>query len=598
MGEIHADVVRRAKTRVGSVLCGKYMLDALLGVGGMAAVYAATCRDGSRVAVKMLHMALSTEADLRKRFLREGYVSNMVNHPGVARVLDDDTHADDGSIFLVMDLVEGASAEIIAEWRGGRVDPDVVVGILYQLLEVIAAAHASGVIHRDIKPDNICLTRKGEVKLLDFGVARLRDAVMATREGTTIGTPAFMAPEQALGKVAEIDTLSDLYAVGAVMFRMLSGCFVHDGENSNELLIMAATRRARSLSDVVSDVPKPIIDVVDRALVYEKELRWTSALSMREALRMANIASFGRLPIEGQELADVLDGIEWEDHASTVDEDEWPTLLMDRAVVEVGPGEVAVLSIAEVEAGGYASASSARTPSTIRESDRQRDKQIGQAGGHPGGQQSGQRVGQHAHHPNDDLGFGARAGQIVGNGASSVAGQVGSRSVGKSAGGSSEVLVGMPTGGGGAATTADMTTVISENFRGGVLGGIKKYWLVGLVAVVTAVVTLAIVQAFGPPVHVERARPVFGGVGEVFNRVPSMAGPDGNVVGDQHGYSSPASEPNPSPSASVAGGASGAGGDGGDKSGGTVGTVGSAHVDVYSLPSAPGSGRPSGDATR
>ncbi|HPY17692.1 MAG: Serine/threonine-protein kinase Pkn1 [Deltaproteobacteria bacterium ADurb.Bin207] len=328
MGEIHEDVVQRAEARVGSVLCGKYMLDSLLGVGGMAAVYAATHRNGNRVAVKMLHTALSMEADLRKRFLREGYVANAVNHPGVVRVLDDDTD-EDGAIFLVMDLVVGASAETIAEWRGGRVDPEVVVGISYQLLDIVAAAHVNGVIHRDIKPDNICLTCDGTVKLLDFGVARMRDTATATREGTTIGTPAFMAPEQALGKVKEIDVLSDIYAVGAVMFTMLSGRFVHEGESANELLIMAATRRARSLADVVSDVPKPIVDVVDRALVFEKALRWPSAAAMRDALEQAHAEAYGTPPVVGAELASVLDGIESVDLALAGEGDDWPTLLVD-----------------------------------------------------------------------------------------------------------------------------------------------------------------------------------------------------------------------------------------------------------------------------
>ena len=328
MGEIHEDVVQRAEARVGSVLCGKYLLDSLLGVGGMAAVYASTHRNGNRVAVKMLHTALSLEMDLRKRFLREGYVANAVNHPGVVRVLDDDTD-EDGSIFLVMDLVVGASAETISEWRGGRVDPEVVVALAYQLLDIVAAAHANGVIHRDIKPDNICLTRDGSVKLLDFGVARMRDTATATREGTTIGTPAFMAPEQALGKVKEIDVLSDVYAVGAVMFTLLSGRFVHEGESANELLIMAATRRARSLSDVVSDVPKPIVDVVDRALVFEKALRWPSAAAMRDALKQAHTEAFGGEMISDQELASVLDGIESVDLAMTGEGDDWPTLLVD-----------------------------------------------------------------------------------------------------------------------------------------------------------------------------------------------------------------------------------------------------------------------------
>lgn len=328
MGEIHEDVVQRAEARVGSVLCGKYLLDSLLGVGGMAAVYAATHRNGNRVAVKMLHTALSLEMDLRKRFLREGYVANAVNHPGVVRVLDDDTD-EDGAIFLVMDLVVGASAETIAEWRGGRVEPEVVVALSHQLLDIVAAAHANGVIHRDIKPDNICLTRDGTVKLLDFGVARMRDTATATREGTTIGTPAFMAPEQALGKVKEIDVLSDVYAVGAVMFTMLSGRFVHEGESANELLIMAATRRARSLADVVSDVPGPVIDVVDRALVFEKALRWPSAAAMRDALEMAQQEAFGRSIMRGTELAQVLEGIESVDLAMNAEGDEWPTLLVD-----------------------------------------------------------------------------------------------------------------------------------------------------------------------------------------------------------------------------------------------------------------------------
>lgn len=328
MGEIHEDVVQRAEARVGSVLCGKYLLDSLLGVGGMAAVYAATHRNGNRVAVKMLHTALSMEMDLRKRFLREGYVANAVNHPGVVRVLDDDTD-EDGSIFLVMDLVVGASAETISEWRGGRVDPEVVVGVCHQLLDIVAAAHANGVIHRDIKPDNICLTRDGTLKLLDFGVARMRDTATATREGTTIGTPAFMSPEQALGKVKEIDVLSDVYAVGAVMFTLLSGRFVHEGESANELLIMAATRRARSLADVVSDVPKPIVDVVDRALVFEKALRWPSAAAMRDALEQAQQEAYGVPILAGPELAAVLDGIESVDLAMTGDGDDWPTLLVD-----------------------------------------------------------------------------------------------------------------------------------------------------------------------------------------------------------------------------------------------------------------------------
>lgn len=336
MVEIHEDVVRSAEARVGSTLCDTYMLDSLLGVGGQAAVYAATHRNGSRVAVKMLHTALSMDMDIRKRFLREGYVSNAVHHEGVPRVLGDGTH-EDGSIFLVMDLLVGASAETIAKWKGGRVDVSTVVGIAYQLLDVVATAHGCGVIHRDIKPGNISLTRDGVVKLLDFGVARMRNAATATRDGTTIGTPAFMSPEQALGKVKEVDARSDIYSVGAVMFTMLSGLFVHSGESANELMIMAATCRAPSLADVVSDVPEPIVQVIDRALLFEKDRRWQSAEQMREALRVAYDQAYGE-PIEhGEELASVLDGIEAVDFPTLVAGDGWPTLLSASVAGKRGP---------------------------------------------------------------------------------------------------------------------------------------------------------------------------------------------------------------------------------------------------------------------
>jgi serine/threonine-protein kinase len=217
----------------------------------------------------------------------------------------------------------------------------------HQLLDVVAAAHANGVIHRDIKPDNICVTRDGMVKLLDFGVARMRDRATATQEGTTIGTPAFMSPEQALGKVKEIDPLSDVYAVGAVMFTLLSGRFVHEGESANELLILAATRRARSVAEVVDDVPSPIVDVVDRALVFEKPLRWPSAAAMRDALVQAHQEAFGAPMLEGAPLAAVLDGIESVDLALPGEGDAWPTLLSEGA----STGDAALEELVPIEDG-------------------------------------------------------------------------------------------------------------------------------------------------------------------------------------------------------------------------------------------------------
>ncbi len=234
MADDQADpTTQRALARVGIVLREKWRLDSLLGVGGMAAVYAATHRNGKRGAVKMLHLELSGDADARKRFLREGYAANAVDHPGAVSVLDDDV-AEDGSVFLVMELLEGSSVDARAASRPGRkLDAGEVLAIADQLLDTLVVSHAKGIVHRDIKPENLFLTKAGHVKVLDFGLARLRDLNLGskgqrmTATGSVMGTPAFMPPEQALGNWDSVDARTDLYAVGSSMFCLLTGRFVH-----------------------------------------------------------------------------------------------------------------------------------------------------------------------------------------------------------------------------------------------------------------------------------------------------------------------------------------------------------------------------------
>ena len=132
----------------------------MLGVGGMAAVYAATHRNGNRVAVKMLHAEISADPDIRQRFLREGYVANKVGHPGAVNVSDDDI-AEDGACFLVMALLEGETVEARRERKGGTLGTVDTLSIMEQVLDVLAAAHAEGIIHRDLKPENLFVTRDG-----------------------------------------------------------------------------------------------------------------------------------------------------------------------------------------------------------------------------------------------------------------------------------------------------------------------------------------------------------------------------------------------------------------------------------------------------
>jgi serine/threonine protein kinase len=218
------DLIEYASARVGTSLGTKYRLERLIGAGGMASVYEAAHRNGLRVAIKVLHPHLSIDADLRGRFLREGYVANKVKHRGAVRVLDDDT-APDGAVYLVMELLEGETLDGLLQRRGGRLPLRDVCELADQLLETLTAAHDHQVVHRDIKPENLFLTTDGVLKVLDFGIARLREPggpEAATRTGRMIGTPAFMPPEQALGRSRQIGGQTDLWAVGATMFTLAS----------------------------------------------------------------------------------------------------------------------------------------------------------------------------------------------------------------------------------------------------------------------------------------------------------------------------------------------------------------------------------------
>ena len=279
-----------AQQRVGQVLRGKWRLDGLLGVGGMAAVFAATHRNGNRVAIKILHPQIAVDPSIQQRFLREGYVANSVGHDGAVSVLDDDV-TDDGAVFLVMELLEGETLDARATRLGGRLPLNEVVSFADQLLDVLVAAHANGIIHRDIKPENLFITTKGVLKVLDFGIARLLEragSTAATKTGSMLGTPAFMPPEQALGYVKQVDQQSDVWAVGAMMFTLLSGDVVHTGTTVNEQLVSAATKPARSLGVVASTSPPGLVEVVDRALAFDKAQRWPTAASMLQALQAAS----------------------------------------------------------------------------------------------------------------------------------------------------------------------------------------------------------------------------------------------------------------------------------------------------------------------
>jgi serine/threonine protein kinase len=253
-------VVGRARARVGTTVGGKYRLDALLGVGGMAAVYRATHRNGAVFALKILHQEHALRGEVRARFLREGYIANSIRHPGVARVVDDDA-IDGGDVYIVMELLEGVAVDRLAARFRERLPVRPVVALGIGVLDVLGAAHAAGVIHRDIKPGNLFVAFDGRVVLLDFGIARVYDAATAggvtTAAGIVLGTPAFMAPEQAAGDKAALGPRTDLWSLGAAMFTAMTGRTVHLADGGPQFLVMSATRPATRFATSSRTCPRP-----------------------------------------------------------------------------------------------------------------------------------------------------------------------------------------------------------------------------------------------------------------------------------------------------------------------------------------------------
>jgi eukaryotic-like serine/threonine-protein kinase len=284
---------RDAPSRIGQVLREKWTLERLIGSGGMGAVYAARHRNGARAAVKILHPEMSQRADIRERFRREGYAANKVEHPATVKVLDDDV-AEDGSAFLVMELLEGTSLANHVERQGGAVDLGLLLGWMDEILDVLAAAHAQGIVHRDLKPENIFLTTDGHVKLLDFGIARLLDgagSTFRTQTGMIVGTAPYMSPEQALGTSSEVDGRADLFGVGATMFRILARRMVHLVSNDTEMVAAMATRPAPPLGSVAPGVPAHVCALVDRALAFLPAHRYPDARTMQSDLRAVRAGS-------------------------------------------------------------------------------------------------------------------------------------------------------------------------------------------------------------------------------------------------------------------------------------------------------------------
>jgi serine/threonine-protein kinase len=274
-----------AARRIGQTV-GRYRLERVIGVGGMAAVYAARALDGAVAAVKILHPEMSLRRDVRERFLREGYVANSIQHPGAVRALE---HGDapESGVFLALELLQG---ETLTERfkRHGSLPQAELLDYADQVLDVLAVAHERGIVHRDLKPDNLFVTHEGRIKILDFGLARLKEAAPSdyrTRTGIALGTLPYMAPEQALGRRDEIDQRVDLFALGATLFRLVSGRKIHESPSEAELLIAMASKPAPSLLSVAPNVSPDLGRVIDLSLAFSRDARYPDARTMQVDVR-------------------------------------------------------------------------------------------------------------------------------------------------------------------------------------------------------------------------------------------------------------------------------------------------------------------------
>jgi serine/threonine-protein kinase len=269
--------------RIGTVLRGKWTLERLLGSGGMAAVYAGLHKIGRRDAIKIVHPEIAREPELRARFDQEAYAVNRFAHPGAVEIRDIDV-TEDGCPFLVMELLEGESLAARCR-RLGAPTIEETLRIAEDVLDVLAAAHAQGIIHRDIKPDNLFYLPDGRIKVLDFGVARVRQAAqqLRTKTGATLGTVTYMPPEQVKGM--DIDARADVFAVGATMFRLIAQRRIHEGRSDAELLVKMATQPAPPLASVAPHAPASVCAIVDRALAFDREARYPSAKAMQHDVR-------------------------------------------------------------------------------------------------------------------------------------------------------------------------------------------------------------------------------------------------------------------------------------------------------------------------
>ena len=271
---------------IGKTLDGLYTVRELIGTGGMANVYKAVVGpggpvpEGTVVAVKVLRQELMHDPDLVRRFKNESKAISLLNHPNIVKVYD--VSVSENLQYIVMEYVDGMTLREYLNERGGKLTSRETVHFISQILKALDHAHHNGVVHRDIKPQNIMLLDNGQLRMMDFGIARISRAENQLTGGKAMGSVHYISPEQAKGD--ETDFTSDIYSVGVMMYEMLSGHLPFDADDVVEVAIKKISDKPQSLQELAPNVPHGLVEITERAMAKRPDNRYASAAEMLNAL--------------------------------------------------------------------------------------------------------------------------------------------------------------------------------------------------------------------------------------------------------------------------------------------------------------------------
>lgn len=273
---------------IGKKLDGRYLIESLIGVGGMANVYKGRdVRTGNQIAVKVLKEEFLDNEELVRRFKNESKAISILNHPNIVKVYD--VSVTDQLQYIVMEYIDGITLKEYLKQRNSALTWKEVVHFATQVLSALDHAHSKGIVHRDVKPQNIMLQADGSIKMMDFGIARFSRAQSQTVSDKAIGSVHYISPEQAKGD--HTDARTDIYSVGVMMYEMLSGKLPFDGTGAVSIAIMQISEKPKPLAEVAPNIPVGLRQITEKAMEKDPADRYQSAQEMLDA-----IAAFRRDP--------------------------------------------------------------------------------------------------------------------------------------------------------------------------------------------------------------------------------------------------------------------------------------------------------------